>query len=162
VTVDSPGRPSRGRPRKWADSAERGRAYRARKARQLAEPLALRRAVEDLRATLRDTKRALGRERRTADQLKRQLEQQTTRSDNAEARSRAERNRLERQVAELHRRAESAEYRADRLAEQLQQIRTAPERTERPLSLFGEASPPGRPQLNRAQRRALERRRMSE
>src|SRR5206468_4085576 len=119
-------------------------------------------AVRDLRSALRDTKRALARERRTADQLKRQLAQQTVRSANIEVRTRAERGRLEHEGADLRRRAETAEARIERLAAELRQNRTASERTQLPLPLFGEHASPRLPQLNRAQRRALERRRMSE
>ena len=160
MTAEVPAQRRPGRPQKWADAAERGRAYRARKARQLAEPLALRRTVQDLRSALRDTKRALARERGTAEQLKRQLAEQTVRSANIEVRTRAERGRLEREVADLRRRAETAESRVERLAVELRQSRMASERTQLPL--FGAAASQGRPQLNRAQRRALERRRISE
>lgn len=147
-----------GRPRKWADDAERGRAYRARKARQLAEPLALRRTVQELRVALRETKRALGRERRTVDQLTRQLAQLTVRSATAETRARSQHEQLERQLAQLRRRAETAEYRAEGLANQLQRSRAAAAPTPRPTSVFELTRSGDGPQLNRAQWRALERR----
>ena len=160
MTAEVPARRRPGRPQKWANAAERGRAYRARKAKQLAEPLDLRRTVQDLRSALRDTKRALVRERRTADRLKRQLAEQTVHSANIEVRTRAERDRLEREVADLRRRAETAEARVERLAAESRQNRAGSERSQ--LQLFGAAVSPGQPQLNRAQRRALERRRINE
>lgn len=41
-----------GRPRQWASEADRKRAYRARKAAELAEPLVQRRAAQDARREL--------------------------------------------------------------------------------------------------------------
>jgi predicted RNase H-like nuclease (RuvC/YqgF family) len=58
---DSPKR-GPGRPRKWADDAERLRAYRERKAAELADPQRLREEVRELRRRVRDLETELGRE----------------------------------------------------------------------------------------------------
>ena len=159
VTADAGPRRPRGRPRKWADDAERGRAYRARKARQLAEPLALRRKVQELHTALRDAKRNLGRARRTAERARRRAAELEVRSASLQARTQSRIHQLEREVAELARRAEAAEGRSERLAAQLQRDRAAPPVPQPPLALFGNALPASTPQLNRAQRRARDRRR---
>ena len=52
-----------GRPRKWADDAERLRAYRERKAAELAEPQRLREEVRELRRRVRDIESELAREK---------------------------------------------------------------------------------------------------
>ena len=50
-----------GRPRKWADEAERKRAYRARLAEDLAEPARLRVELREARASIRGLERELDR-----------------------------------------------------------------------------------------------------
>jgi hypothetical protein len=59
------GAPKRGpgRPRKWIDDAERLRAYRERKAAELADPQRLREEVRELRRRLRDVESELAREK---------------------------------------------------------------------------------------------------
>ena len=50
-----------GRPRKWADEAERKRAYRARLAEDMAEPARLRAELREARASIRRLERELDR-----------------------------------------------------------------------------------------------------
>ena len=56
----------RGRPRKWASDAERQAAYRARRARELAD-------IDGLRRELRETRAALAAVTKERDRLLRQL-----------------------------------------------------------------------------------------
>ena len=51
--------PKVGRPAKWANAAERQRAYRQRRARELADPLALRAELRKLRHDLNATQESL-------------------------------------------------------------------------------------------------------
>jgi len=56
-----------GRPRKWIDEAERKRAYRARRAAELAEPTQLRAALQTARAETNKARHIAERARKQAD-----------------------------------------------------------------------------------------------
>lgn len=108
-----------GRPRKWFDDAERARAYRARRAEELAEPEKLR----------QDRRRLQRRVRALSGQLE------------AERRLRAE---VERELATAQ---------AD-----IERLRRGQVRPEAVVVNPPPPAPPGRPEANRAERRAEARR----
>jgi predicted nuclease with TOPRIM domain len=72
----------RGRPRKWASEAERKRAYRERKAEDLAAPERLRTELRDARSDIRRLEKDRSRLERKVAQLERQLDREiAARSD---------------------------------------------------------------------------------
>ena len=148
-----------GRPRKWADDAERARAYRARKARQLANPLQLRSQVRELKSALRLVTKDLTRARRKSETLANRLSDLTDRHTKAAARAESTIARLQDQVADLSRRAKAAESRCRLLTDQLEQAHAREVEPRAATPLFTEPRDPDAFRLNRAQRRALTRRR---
>ncbi len=107
-----------GRPRKWANDAERARAYRARRASELADSDALRRELRALRSDVRrlagdleyEQARRVGVER-VRDRLVRQLERVSAALDQEGAlRQRAE-HRVGELLAERGRHADGVEPR---------------------------------------------------
>lgn len=75
---DGTASPRRGRPRKWSSEAERKRAYRARKAEELAEPERLRAELRDARSDIRNLEKDRARLERKIGQLKAQLDRETS------------------------------------------------------------------------------------
>jgi AT-hook transcription factor len=96
----------RGRPRKWATEAERKRAYRQRRAAELADPQALREEANSLRAAASSARAAEKRAkeqaaswRTRAERAERRTElarQRTRVAERAAQRARAERNQAQR------------------------------------------------------------------
>ena len=125
-----------GRPRKWQDAAERSRAYRARKARELAEPERLRRDLNQTRVELRVSKRELVRQARRASDLEQELASTTARASAADRMVQGRIVALERQVAALTARAEAAEQHRDRLKNARQEPPPAPAEAMAQLPLF--------------------------
>ena len=82
-------RRSPGRPRKWDSEAARKRAYRQRKADQLADPLAARAAAQVAYARARDTEQAASRARHQLDRVRERLAESEQRLDNARHRAAA-------------------------------------------------------------------------
>ncbi len=85
-----------GRPRKWDSEAERKRAYRLRRAAELADPLALRAAARAARAEAAESAAAAGTARREADRWRaraaaaeKRAQQATQRAARAESAARA-------------------------------------------------------------------------
>jgi chromosome segregation ATPase len=151
-------RRQRGRPRKWQNDAERQRAYRARLAKQLAEPLQVRAELRAARSTIATMlARAASAERdvlrlemalHAADRRVAGTEQKLARSRTELTKARAERNRAKRLLKRrLLWSAEFQELRTDpeallavigELAEDLEWSRRR--RTERSRYAFGTAS----------------------
>lgn len=125
----SPWRP--GRPRRWASNAERARAYRARKASDFAEPVRLRRELADERLATKSLKDELARERKRTSALRNALDRSNKRAHSAGAR------------------ADSLERQFEATGAELERLRAR----------VGNSMSPARFELNRAQRRALARRR---
>jgi hypothetical protein len=85
-----------GRPRQWATEAERKRAYRSRRAAELADPLVQRRAAQDAR-------REAATERAAADTARRQAEHWRRKAEAAEKRAVAAERRAIRESAAAQR-----------------------------------------------------------
>lgn len=150
---------SRGRPRRWKNAAERSRAYRAAKARDFAEPIAVRREAQRLRVEITAARRALKRERRRAEGFRLGLAQAQSRALVLEKRARERLARLEGQNRQLRRRVEMAEGRAERLAQMhLRLARSTDDTTvtAEPRVLLGLEPGPLSLVLNRARRREAE------
>jgi hypothetical protein len=120
-----------GRPRRWASNAERARAYGARKAIDFAEPLRLRSELADQLLTTKSLRDELARERKRTSALRIAVDRS-------------------------NKRAHSAGTRADSLEHQLEATRAELERLR---ARVRNSMSPARFELNRAQRRALARRR---
>lgn len=93
-----------GRPRKWDSEAERTRAYRARKAAELADPLAQREAAKTAAAEAVQAKEAAGAGRADAERWRRRAERANAdvaraRHQAAQARERAQQAIAERDEA---------------------------------------------------------------
>ena len=86
----------RGRPRKWASEAERKRAYRARKAEDLAAPARLRLELRDARSEIRRLEKQSAR-----------LERRIVQAERRAARDQIDRAELE---TEIERRANSIAF----------------------------------------------------
>ena len=96
----------RGRPRKWATDAERKRAYRQRRAVELAEPLAVRDEARSLRAEANNARSAAERAGRQAehwrlraeraDRCTEEARRRTKVAEHAAQRARAERDQAQR------------------------------------------------------------------
>lgn len=120
-----------GRPRRWTSNAERARAYRARKAADFAEPARLRSELADQWLTTKSLREELARERKRSSALRRALDRS-------------------------NQRAHAAGSRADNLEHQLDVTRTELDRLR---SRVRDSMGPARFAMNRAERRALARRR---
>lgn len=97
----------RGRPRKWASEAERKRAYRVRKAEDLAEPERLRLELRDERAEVRSLRSEIARLERVVERVERRAAQDALVRGELEI----EITRRENTIAFWQRRAEIAEQR---------------------------------------------------
>jgi hypothetical protein len=120
-----------GRPRRWASNAERARAYRARKAVDFAEPVRLRRELADQLLASKTLRDELARERKRTSALRRALDRSNERAHTAGTR------------------ADSLEYQLEATRAELDRLR----------SRVRSSMAPARFEMNRAQRRALARRR---
>lgn len=82
-------RQPRGRPRKWASEAERKRAYRQRRAAELAGPQAVRDQARSLRAEATEARRAAERTKKQAEHWRLRAERAERRVEQAKQRTRA-------------------------------------------------------------------------
>jgi hypothetical protein len=108
----SSGPARRGRPRKWASEAERKRAYRARKADELAEPERLRMELQEARSVIRRLEKQCVRleavvrqaERQAANEIvaRDELETEIERRDGTVAFWQQRARIAERQLREIH------------------------------------------------------------
>ncbi len=89
-----------GRPRKWADEAERKRAYRARRAAELADPLTQRRAARDARREVDSQRAAAEAARQEADRWQRRAVPAENRASVAEQRAVRDKAAAQRSLAE--------------------------------------------------------------
>jgi chromosome segregation ATPase len=102
---NSSGQARRGRPRKWASDAERKRAYRARKADELAEPERLRLELRDARSEVRRLEKQCARLEAVVRQAERQAAKEIVARDELET----EIERRDGSIAFWERRARIAE-----------------------------------------------------
>jgi len=86
MAADQPKRP--GRPRKWANEAERKRAYRQRMAEELSDPLATRAAARAARQTAITARREATEARADARRWQRKAEASARRAEEASSRAR--------------------------------------------------------------------------
>ncbi|MCD9625625.1 hypothetical protein [Rhabdothermincola salaria] len=84
-SAEGDGSARRGRPRKWASEAERKRAYRARKADELAEPERLRAELRDARSEVRRLEKECARRERLVGMAERRLAKETRERKELEA-----------------------------------------------------------------------------
>jgi len=89
-----------GRPRQWASEADRKRAYRARKAAELAEPLVQRRAAQDARRQLVAQRAVADAALQEAERWRRKAAAAEKRAETAERRAVRESAAAQRFVAE--------------------------------------------------------------
>ncbi|MFI5041708.1 MAG: hypothetical protein ACHQNA_07650 [Acidimicrobiales bacterium] len=89
-----------GRPRRWADDAERKRAYRQRKAADLAEPLRLREARTSAEAEAATARREAAAAKAESERWRRRAETAQRELAVARAQARRSRDRAERSTAE--------------------------------------------------------------
>jgi hypothetical protein len=87
ATVKAALQRSPGRPRKWDSEAARKRAYRQRKAEQLADPLAARAAAQPADTRARAAEQAASRARHHLDRVRERLAEAEQRLDNARHRA---------------------------------------------------------------------------
>lgn len=92
-----------GRPRQWASEAERKRAYRSRKAAELADPLRQRQAAQDARTEAAIERSAATAAHLQAERWRRKAMAAEKRADAAEKRADAAEQRAVREAAAAHR-----------------------------------------------------------
>jgi hypothetical protein len=92
--------PTRGRPRKWASEAERKRAYRLRRAAELAEPEAVRAEAQSARAGAARARTAVEAARRKTEYWRQRAAVAEQRAEGARQRARAAEHAAQRARAE--------------------------------------------------------------